>query len=64
VLLHPDDPLAGPLRSAGQRVHEVGGNPSAEIIAKLLFDAARAAGLPVEEVEFWETPGSMSAYRE
>ncbi len=64
VLLHPGDPLAGLLRDADQRVVAMSSNPTAENIARMLHDAARAAGLDVEKVEFWETPASMAAYGE
>ena len=38
-------------------------NPTAENIAKLIFDHARGKGLPVIEVRLWETPTSYAAYR-
>ena len=63
VLLEGIDPLAGVLDGAGQRVYRFDAPPTAEVLAKAFFDAARAAGIPVAEVEFWETPSSMASHR-
>jgi 6-pyruvoyltetrahydropterin/6-carboxytetrahydropterin synthase len=38
-------------------------NPTAENIAKLIFEHARSQKLPVTEVRLWETPTSFAAYR-
>ena len=38
-------------------------NPTAENIARVIFDAAKDAGLPVAEVRLWETPSSCAGYR-
>ena len=38
-------------------------NPTAENIARLIFDQARVLGLPVAEVTLWETPNSSATYR-
>jgi 6-pyruvoyltetrahydropterin/6-carboxytetrahydropterin synthase len=38
-------------------------NPTAENIAKLIFNYARSQGLPVVEVRLWETPTSYASYR-
>jgi hypothetical protein len=37
-------------------------DPTAEAIARLICDKARAAGLDVAEVRLWETPGSVASY--
>ena len=37
-------------------------SPTAENIAKLIFDVARQSGLPVSEVRLWETPHCCAAY--
>ena len=39
-------------------------NPTAENIAKLIFETARAKELPVVEVRLWETPMQYAVYRE
>jgi hypothetical protein len=38
-------------------------SPTAEAIAKLIFDAARERGFPVAEVRVWETELSVASYR-
>ncbi len=38
-------------------------NPTAENIAKLIFEKVEALGFPVKEVRLWETPDSCATYR-
>jgi len=38
-------------------------NPTAENIAKLIYDHAAANNLPVAEVTLWETETSFATYR-
>lgn len=63
TLLRRDDPLVKPLRELGEPLYLMDDNPTAEAIARLIFDAARARGLPVAEVRLWETERSVAAYR-
>jgi 6-pyruvoyltetrahydropterin/6-carboxytetrahydropterin synthase len=63
LLLHRDDPLLPLLRSAGERVYVVDENPTAEVIARMIFDYVRGQGFPVVEVELWETDNSVASYR-
>ena len=37
-------------------------NPTAENIARLIFDVAREKGFPVIDVRLWETPGCCARY--
>ncbi len=62
LLLCRQDPLLPVLRERGERVFEMESNPTAENIARLIFDHARDAGLPVLEVVLWETEHCCSAY--
>lgn len=64
LLLHKDDPLAPVLRERGEVFVPVDFNPTAENIAKMVHDYARAHGLPVTAVRLWETPSSCAGYRE
>ncbi|MBI4350286.1 MAG: 6-carboxytetrahydropterin synthase [Elusimicrobia bacterium] len=64
VILAKADPLVPVLRGQGQDCFLTADNPTAETLAKLVFDAARGMKLPVAEAVFWETPTSMAAYRE
>lgn len=63
TLLRKDDPLVKPLRDLGEPVFLMDDNPTAEAIARLIYDAARARGLPVAEVRLWETEQSVATYR-
>src|SRR5215510_10097986 len=53
MLLHEKDPLLGYLRQHGEPVFSMNVNPTAENIAKLIFDHAVAKGFPVVEVRLW-----------
>jgi 6-pyruvoyltetrahydropterin/6-carboxytetrahydropterin synthase len=64
VILAKADPLAPLLKAQGQACYLTDDNPTAETLAKLVFDVAQAQlKLPVDEVAFWETPTSMASYR-
>lgn len=62
MLLCKDDPLLPILEARGERVFVMEENPTAENIARLIFDRAREAGLPVVEVRLWETETCQAAY--
>lgn len=62
MLLHRDDPMLPVLKERREPVHVLDVNPTAENIAKLIFDHARSAGLPVASVRLWETPSSSAVY--
>ncbi len=63
MLLCKDDPILLLLRQRGEACFVMDENPTAENIAKLIFDHARSKGLPVQEVRLWETPSSSASYR-
>ena len=62
MILRQDDPLVASLKTLGEPVFVVDSNPTAERIARLLYDVAREQGLPVVRVTVWETPSSWAAY--
>jgi 6-pyruvoyltetrahydropterin/6-carboxytetrahydropterin synthase len=62
MILRRDDPLVKPLQALGEPIYLVDSNPTVEHIAKLIFDHAREAGVPVVTVRVWETPTSVAAY--
>ncbi len=62
MLLRRDDPLLPALRECGERFFVMDENPTAENIARLIFNRAREAGLPVVEVVLWETDQCCSTY--
>jgi 6-pyruvoyltetrahydropterin/6-carboxytetrahydropterin synthase len=62
MLLRHDDPLVAALQQLGEPVFLVDSNPTAERIARLIFDYAASQGLPVVRVTVWETPTSYAEY--
>ncbi|MFO0889559.1 MAG: 6-carboxytetrahydropterin synthase [Isosphaeraceae bacterium] len=62
MLLCKDDPILPLLLERGERVYVMDVNPTAENIARLIFEQAQAAGLPVREVALWETGNCLAAY--
>jgi 6-pyruvoyltetrahydropterin/6-carboxytetrahydropterin synthase len=63
MLLREDDPLVEALRGAGELPFLMDHNPTAENIAKLIFDEAVSLDLPVVSVRLWETPDAYAEYR-
>ncbi|MFO0799274.1 MAG: 6-carboxytetrahydropterin synthase [Gemmataceae bacterium] len=63
MLLHRDDPVVPELERQGEPLVLLDVNPTAENIARLIFDHAAAAGLPVVEVTLWETANAFATYR-
>ena len=63
MLLHRDDPVLPELRRQGEPFVELDVNPTAENIAKMIFDYAIGHGLPVVEVTLWESDNSFATYR-
>lgn len=63
MLLHRDDPLVSYLRSVGEPLYLLDVNPTAENIARLIFEFTRAAGFPIVECQLWETPRCYATYR-
>jgi 6-pyruvoyltetrahydropterin/6-carboxytetrahydropterin synthase len=62
MLLNEKDPLIPVLKKAGEPLYVLSANPTAENIAKLIYEEARKKGLPVSAVTLWETPNSNATY--
>ncbi len=62
MLLHKDDPLLPLLVEHGQPVFPLDANPTAENIARLIYDFTRQQGFPVVQVQLWETDDSFATY--
>ena len=60
MLMNRDDPLLPLLEEAGERVYVMDCNPTAENIARLIFQKVAAAGYPVVEVALRETESADS----
>jgi len=64
MLLHRKDPLIATLKKAGEPLYLLEANPTAENIARLIYDTAQEKGLAVSSVTLWETPNSFATYCE
>jgi len=62
MLLRRDDPAAPVLRELGEPLVLLDVNPTAENLAKLIFEYASGQGFPVTEVRLWETPRCCASY--
>jgi 6-pyruvoyltetrahydropterin/6-carboxytetrahydropterin synthase len=51
------------LRERGERVYVMDTNPTAENIARMIYERAATVGLPVVEVTLWETESCHATYR-
>jgi len=51
------------LQGAGERVRVTDDNPTAEVIARMIYDYVAGKGYPVVEVAIWETDTSHASYR-
>lgn len=64
MLLNEKDPLVKILRDLGEPVVTMKGNPTAEAIARFIFDYGIKQKLPVASVRVWETVNSFAEYAE
>jgi 6-pyruvoyltetrahydropterin/6-carboxytetrahydropterin synthase len=62
MLLHEDDPALPWLRQMGEPVFVMHVNPTAENIARLIYDFVAKQGFPVVEVQLWETDHCFATY--
>ena len=63
MLLHKNDPMAGVLKEFGEPLYLMDENPTAENIAKLIYDFTAGRGFPIVECLLWETPHCYATYR-
>lgn len=63
LLLHEADPLIPELLRQGEPFVTLNANPTAENIARLIYEHTTARGLPITEVTLWETEASFATYR-
>ena len=62
MLLRKDDPLVDVLQRMGEPIVIMDENPTAEAIARLIYDFAEAGGFPLRQVRLWETETSYATY--
>ena len=63
MILHKDDPLTKTLMEMGEPVFQLDVNPTAESIARTIFEYAQSKGFSVTQVRLWETESSFATYR-
>ena len=56
------DPALPVLRKLGEPLFITKDNPTAEAIAKLIYQVAKRLGFPVTSVKLWETDHSFATY--
>lgn len=63
MILRRDDPAVGALTDLGEPLYLLDVNPTAENIAKVIYDATTEHGYAVVEVRLWETPRCYATFR-
>jgi 6-pyruvoyltetrahydropterin/6-carboxytetrahydropterin synthase len=63
MILHRDDPFVPLLREHGEPMYLIDVNPTAENIARLIFEFTRDHGFPIVEAQLWETVNCFATYR-
>jgi 6-pyruvoyltetrahydropterin/6-carboxytetrahydropterin synthase len=64
MILNEHDPALPYLQELNEPVYVVEDNPTAENIAKLIYQQAVSEKFPVVEVRLWETPKAFATYKE
>lgn len=62
LLLVKGDPVVTILEKAGEKFRTLPLNPTAENLARIIFETAKGFGLPVTNVEVWESETSKAAF--
>ena len=63
MILHRDDPAVPFLEDLKEPLHLIDTNPTAENIARLIYEFTQSQGFPVINVQLWETPHCYATYR-
>ena len=64
LLLHKDDPLIPSLQAANEVMSILDQHPTAETLARMIYEHVQQAGFAVSEVALWETASACAIYRE
>ena len=62
LLLHREDPIIPTLIENGERFLALEEHPTAEYLAKLIFDQVKARGFDVKRVTLWETTSASASF--
>jgi 6-pyruvoyltetrahydropterin/6-carboxytetrahydropterin synthase len=63
MLLQKTDPVVPLLEKMGEPLFLMDANPTAENIARLIYDFTASRGFPIVECQLWETPRCFATYR-
>ncbi len=61
-LLHRDDPLCPVLSQAGERFLPLNEHPTAEVLARIIYENMAKQGFAVQNVTLWETASANASY--
>jgi 6-pyruvoyltetrahydropterin/6-carboxytetrahydropterin synthase len=64
MILNENDPVVPFLQEQGEPLFLLQENPTAETIARLIYNYTKSEGFPVQSVALWETPKSFASYSE
>ncbi len=64
MILCKKDPVVKHLKAMKEPIFLTDENPTAENIAKLIYQFAKEKGFPVASVKLWETDTSFAVYKE
>ncbi len=62
MILRRDDPLVPVLEKMGEPLYLLDENPTAENIARLIYEFTAEHGFPIVEARLWETPSCFATY--
>ena len=63
MLLNKQDSIIPHLQSIGEPLFLMDENPTAENIARLIYEFTASRGFPIAQVDLWETPHCFATYR-
>jgi 6-pyruvoyltetrahydropterin/6-carboxytetrahydropterin synthase len=63
MLLQRTDPVVPILEKMGEPLFLMDENPTAENIARLIYEFTASRGFPIVECQLWETPRCFATYR-
>jgi 6-pyruvoyltetrahydropterin/6-carboxytetrahydropterin synthase len=62
-LLHKNDPIIPFLKQNNERFMALSEHPTAEVLAKMIYQHMHHSGFNVDQVVLWETPSASACYR-
>lgn len=63
MVLSRNDPVVPMLLESGEPLYLMDENPTAESLARHIFDKVALLGMTLSEVRLWETPTNLATYR-